>query len=226
MPGHVGVKLIVIIGWLLCLILHEWAHAIVAYYGGDTSVKEKGYLTMNPLKYAHPVTSLLLPLGILFLGGIGLPGGAVYIDHSRLKSRWWDTCVSFAGPAINLATILLIALLFHPAISFIGVSFNTDHLAINALAFLTYILWWAVMLNMLPIPPLDGFQALAPWMPVSFSRTLQRAGWMPMLILFILIMYTPVGRHGARAARFMTELIGADVMVQDRGQAAFFRGFD
>src|SRR6267143_6454520 len=75
---------------ILCIFsvcLHEFGHAIVAYYGGDTSVLEKGYLTFNPLIYTHPVYSLLLPVLFMMLGGIGLPGGAVYIERDRLRSE-------------------------------------------------------------------------------------------------------------------------------------------
>ena len=43
--------IVVIVGWIFSLCLHEFSHAVVAYYGGDTSVKDKGYLTFNPLKY-------------------------------------------------------------------------------------------------------------------------------------------------------------------------------
>jgi len=67
--------LVVIVGWVFSLCLHEFSHALVAYYGGDTSVREKGYLTFNPLKYTHPVYSILMPMIFLLLGGIGLPGG-------------------------------------------------------------------------------------------------------------------------------------------------------
>jgi Zn-dependent protease len=106
----------VIVGWIFSLCLHEFSHAIVAYYGGDTSVKDKGYLTFNPLKYTHPFYSIVLPMIFLLLGGIGLPGGAVYIDTWRLRSRRWQAAVSLAGPAANLvvAIVLAIILAFAP----------------------------------------------------------------------------------------------------------------
>ncbi len=88
--------IVVIVGWIFSLCLHEFSHAVVAYYGGDTSVKDKGYLTFNPLKYTHPVYSIVLPVVFLLLGGIGLPGGAVYIETWRLRSKRWESC-SLAG---------------------------------------------------------------------------------------------------------------------------------
>ncbi|HBB30301.1 MAG TPA: peptidase M50, partial [Cyanobacteria bacterium UBA9273] len=101
--------LFVFLGWIASLCLHEFGHAVVAYWGGDTSVKEKGYLTLNPLKYTDPGLSLLFPTIFLLMGGIALPGGAVYIDRSRLRSRWWDSAVSAAGPLANAAVTLVLA---------------------------------------------------------------------------------------------------------------------
>src|SRR5574342_1062426 len=102
---------IVLFGWIFSLCLHEFSHALVAYLGGDYTVREKGYLTFNPLKYTHPVYSLLLPLLFLAMGGIGLPGGAVYIERHRLRGPRWETAVSLAGPAMNALVAIVIGLL-------------------------------------------------------------------------------------------------------------------
>jgi Zn-dependent protease len=58
----IEIAVFVFLGWILSLCLHEFGHAIAAYYGGDTSVKEKGYLTLNPLKYVDPVLTLIMPI--------------------------------------------------------------------------------------------------------------------------------------------------------------------
>ncbi|HRQ33229.1 MAG TPA: site-2 protease family protein, partial [Anaerolineales bacterium] len=101
---------VVLGGWIFSLCLHEFSHALVAYYGGDWTVREKGYLTFNPLKYTHPVFSLLLPLLFLLMGGIGLPGGAVYIETWRLRNDYWRSAVSLAGPMANVTIAILLAL--------------------------------------------------------------------------------------------------------------------
>src|SRR6188474_2888900 len=102
---------IVLFGWIFSLCLHEFSHAIVAYYGGDYTVKEKGYLTFNPLKYTHPFLSIVLPLLILLMGGIGLPGGAVYIETRLIRSRYWLSAMSLAGPAANGLVAVSLAVL-------------------------------------------------------------------------------------------------------------------
>src|SRR5664279_2990917 len=122
--------IVVLVGWIISLTLHEFSHAMVAYLGGDYTVKDKGYLTFNPLKYTHPVYSLLLPLVFLLLGGIGLPGGAVYIETWRLRSKAWVSAVSLAGPTSNLFLAIVLGLFLHfapvsqegiwPALSFLG----------------------------------------------------------------------------------------------------------
>ena len=83
--------LFVVFGWLLSLCLHEYAHALVGYRGGDYGVIHRGYLQLNPLKYTNAVLSIVLPIVFIIFGGIALPGGAVLIDHHRLRSKRWDT---------------------------------------------------------------------------------------------------------------------------------------
>src|SRR5262249_31347327 len=67
----------VLTGFLISLCLHEFGHAFVAYHCGDTTVGEKGYLTLNPLLYTDVQYSILFPILIMAIGGVGLPGGAV-----------------------------------------------------------------------------------------------------------------------------------------------------
>src|SRR5258705_981919 len=102
---------IVLFGWIFSLCLHKFSHALVAYYGGDYTVREKGYLTFNPLKYTHPVFSIVLPLVFLLLGGIGLPGGAVYIERWRIRNRLWLSAMSLAGALSNLLVCIILAII-------------------------------------------------------------------------------------------------------------------
>ena len=149
--------IVVLVGWIFSLSLHEFAHALVAYYGGDTSVKDKGYLTFNPLKYTHPLYSLALPLLFLFMGGIGLPGGAVYIETWRLRSAKWRSAVSLAGPSANIILVIIIAIIlqFAPA---------TPTPFWAGLGFLAMLQIYAVVLNLIPCRPLTG---LVSWNPIS-----------------------------------------------------------
>ena len=112
-----SVAAFVCIGWIISVCLHEFGHAIVAYWGGDTSVKDKGYLTLNPLKYTDINLSLTLPLIFVLMGGIPLPGAAIYINHHRLRNRWWQSAVSAAGLISSTIFTLLLAALFQPVLA-------------------------------------------------------------------------------------------------------------
>ena len=176
--------IIVLIGWVFSLCLHEFSHALVAYYGGDYTVKDKGYLTFNPLKYTHPVFSLLMPMIFLLMGGIGLPGGAVYIEKWRLKNRNWESAVSLAGPLSNalLALILGLILRFGP-VSASGVW--------PALSFLGLLQVSAVVLNLIPLPPFDGFGILEPHLSMETRIKLAETRGMLSIGVFLVLWYVP-----------------------------------
>src|SRR5512134_3075532 len=138
---------IVLFGWIFSLCLHEFSHALVAYYGGDYTVREKGYLTFNPLRYTDPMFSIFMPLLILFLGGIGLPGGAVYIETWRIRNRYWLSAMALAGPAANVIVAIALAFLLR-------VLPVTTFSLWPGLSFLFVLQIWAILFNLIPIPPL------------------------------------------------------------------------
>jgi Zn-dependent protease len=207
--------LIVVIGWVFSLCLHEFSHALAAYYGGDTTVKDKGYLTFNPLKYTHPVYSLLLPMIFLMMGGIGLPGGAVYIEKWRLRSREWETAVSLAGPFSNalLAIILGLILQLMP-ISASGIW--------PGIAFLAFLQISAVVLNLIPLPPFDGFGALEPFMPMNIRMKLAQTQGMLSWVVLILLWQVPfIGKIFWGLISFLAQLAGIPLQLAGMGMDQF-----
>lgn len=199
--AYAGVCVFVIAGWLVSLSLHEFGHAFTAWRFGDRDVEMRGYLTLNPLKYTHPMLSLGLPLLFIALGGIGLPGGAVYLRTSWLTARQ-KTLVSLAGPAANLvlAVVLLglARLLYDPAR---GVFWA-------AVAFLGFLQVTAFVLNMLPIPGLDGYNALEPHLSADTQRALQPVKQWGFVILLILLVAPALNRWFFGAVYWLTELSG------------------
>jgi Zn-dependent protease len=174
----------VLVGWIFSLCLHEFAHAAVAFLGGDTSVREKGYLTFNPLRYVDPIASLFVPLVFLLLGGIGLPGGAVYIEAHRLRSKWWACAVALAGPAANLAIAGVLVLV-------LSTGAMARNAAAPALAFLALLQVTAVILNLLPVPPLDGYRAIVAFLPQKLRIAFDRWGSVPLFILLLVLWFVP-----------------------------------
>jgi len=178
-----GVVLLVAGGWVASLTLHEFGHAVVAFRGGDHSVAHKGYLSMDVRKYTDPVLSIVLPLVFLIIGGIPLPGGAVWIEHGRLRSRGVQSWVSLAGPLSNLgvgvALTLVVALVPMTSGLVIGLSF---------LALLQIVTF---LLNILPIPGLDGWGAIEPYLsPGAREFGAKARPWAP-LILFAILFAVP-----------------------------------
>jgi len=175
---------VVLAGWVFSLCLHEFSHALVAYWGGDWTVREKGYLTFNPLKYTHPVYSLLLPLLFLVMGGIGLPGGAVYIETWRLRNAYWRSAMSLAGPMANLlvAFVLAIVLTFT---SIASTAFGPG------LAFLAFLQIMAVVLNLIPVPPFDGYGVIEPFLPERIRMQVAQVRGGFIWIVFLVLWFVP-----------------------------------
>jgi tetratricopeptide (TPR) repeat protein/Zn-dependent protease len=174
----------VLLGWIATVCLHEFGHAIVAYYGGDTTVKDKGYLTLNPLKYTDVGYSLVMPVVFLVMGGIALPGAAVYINTTLLRSRAWKSAVSAAGP---LATALVAIALSIP----FQLGWATGGWGWNALALLTTYQVAGLFFNLLPIPSFDGFGIIEPWLPKEVQHITRRWGRYGYLVLLALFWTVP-----------------------------------
>jgi Zn-dependent protease len=208
-----GVVLLVVGGWAVSLCLHEFGHAAVAYRGGDKSVREKGYLTLDIRRYTDLGLSFVLPVFFLLLGGIPLPGGAVWINNWAIRSRATQSMVSLAGPATNLvlgvALTAAVALVPMPT----GLAVGLSCLAlIQVLAF---------VLNILPVPGLDGFGVLEPYLSAETRQLAAKVRpWAP-IVLFLLI----IGLPGVAALFFRLGLgvfgvIGGNVALAASGYDA------
>jgi Zn-dependent protease len=209
-----GTFLMVLGGWGVSLCLHEFGHAFVAFRGGDREVYFKGYLTLDPRKYTDPVFSLLLPLLILAIGGIPLPGGAVFINHYLLRNKRIESMVSLAGPFFNLVlgVLLMISVnVFEP----------TPWLA-AALSYLALLQIFAFVLNILPIPGLDGWGAIEPWLSPQAQRFGAKARpWAPLILFACLLGIPAVGAVFFDLADSVYNVIGGDAGLANAGQYAF-----
>jgi Zn-dependent protease len=150
------VRSIVFGGGLFSMVLHELAHGLVAYRGGDTSMRTRGFLTLNPLKYMDPVFSVAMPMLFLLLGGIPMIGGRTLVASHNLRSKSWDSAVSLAGPATNIAIAFAIGAAFRAGIidPFSATGAGLAYLAVLQLAMGIF--------NLIPVPGFDGYGAIAP----------------------------------------------------------------
>ncbi len=210
----VNVILFVVAGWLVSLCLHEYAHALTAYRSGDLAVADRGYLTLNPLRYTSPVLSIVIPLFFLFVGGFGLPGGAVWIDHTYIRGRWRDSLISLSGPLLNVAFTVLCVLPF---------AFVTDLSGHEtfwaALALLGFLQLTASVLNLVPVPGVDGGNALRPWLPYGWRRGFDLVAPYGMFV-FILLLFNPViGGVFFTFVFGLADLVGLPLGLVDEGRS-------
>jgi len=210
-PIGVWIFALVLVGWIISLCLHEFAHAAVALAGGDTSVRARGYLTLNPLRYVHASTSIIIPVIILAVGGIPLPGGAVLIENHRLETRAWSSLVSFAGPATNL---LVGVVLTFTAKSLPQEYTNGEFVPsglFQALSFLALLQFVTAILNILPIPGFDGFGIIAPYLSAATQRAVApMRGWAPLAVFVILLSFPSATSYLFRPALDLLQQIGGD----------------
>jgi Zn-dependent protease len=184
-----AVFLFVVSGWVVSLCLHEYAHARTALHSGDITVGDKGYLTLNPLKYTHAALSIALPVLFVIMGGIGLPGGAVFIERGRIRGRWRHSLISAAGPLTNVLFAVALMLPFT-----MGAIDSWPHVFLSALAFLAFLQVSAAFLNLLPIPGLDGYGIWEPWLPYSVRRQVEPFAPFGLLATFG-VLYIPAVNH-------------------------------
>jgi Zn-dependent protease len=221
LPALVGplTLLFVTAGWITSVCVHEFGHAVVAYLGGDRSVRASGYLDLNPLRYTNVLLSLVMPVLFLLLGGIGLPGGAVYIDRGALRSRAWDSAVSVAGPVGTALCGLLVAIPFLvPGNA--GWLNATNAGFFGALAFLGFIEAIAFVLNLLPVPGLDGFGIIRPWLPYSLQGLANQYGQLGILAVFAVLWFVaPVSQAFFQSIYQVTGVFGIDPRLIDFGRS-------
>lgn len=171
---------------LVSMILHEMAHAYVAYWLGDSTAKDEGRLSPNPLVHIDPWMSIVVPL-LLFISGGPVFGGAkpVPIDRRNLKGGAWGMAlVAIAGPAMNFLLALVAFLLWH----FTGVDvqggFASDvfvQIVVTNLGFCLF--------NLIPIPPLDGSRVLYAIAPDFIRDFMERMEYTTGLLIVIVVVY-------------------------------------
>ncbi|WP_371567731.1 site-2 protease family protein [Streptomyces canus] len=178
----IAVFLFVTGAWIVSLCLHEYAHARTALHSGDISIGAKGYLTLNPLAYTHALLSIVLPVIFVIMGGIGLPGGAVFIERDRIRGRWRHSLISAAGPLTNvLFAIACTAPFWLDSLDGVPREFR------YALAFLALLQISAAILNFLPVPGLDGYGIIEPWLSHDVKRQIEPFAPFGLLFVFALL---------------------------------------
>lgn len=174
------------------IILHEVSHGVAALAFGDTTAKDAGRLTLNPLRHIDLFGTIILP-AMLALSGLGVFGYAkpVPVNPSKMRHPRDDAVFcSLAGPATNMLLAVLAALwLRHLHPSFLALNGGPWRLRVPfAFGIVNVVL---AVFNLIPIPPIDGSAVVARFMPKSWAsgwNTLSKYG---LLILIGILLLAP-----------------------------------
>jgi Zn-dependent protease len=174
---------------LIAMSFHEAMHAFVAHWLGDTTARDEGRLTLNPLSHIDLMMTVLLPV-VLVIFGLPpiLAAKPVPFNPDRVKyDEFGAALVGLAGPFTNLLLAILgagIIRLVMPDPASFTFDFLLLFMQVNIGLFI---------FNMLPIPPLDGSRVLYAFAPEPLQNVMRQIEMLGILpILFLLLLLLPV----------------------------------
>jgi Zn-dependent protease len=143
-------------GIIIGLTVHEFCHAWVAHWCGDSTSKDQGRVTLNPLKHIDPLGFIML----IFAGfGWAKP---VEFNEQNLRNPKYDVIkIALAGPLSNAVIAIILSVLFSIYFSILPVSQNhVLQIISEVFLYAIYINWGLFIFNLIPLPPLDGSHLL------------------------------------------------------------------
>jgi len=191
---HMDLLLIVPV-LLFSVVVHEVAHAWQALREGDTTARDLGRLTLNPIPHLDPVGSFLVPLVLHFLPGDFLFGWAkpVPVNPRNYRNyRAGDIRVSLAGIVANLGLVVVCALALAVMTALQGPPYGSFGSSI--ITILTYGIFINLILayfNLIPIPPLDGSHVLYHLLPPAAGARYRALGRYGVTVLFLTVVLFP-----------------------------------
>lgn len=180
--------------WIIGLCFHEFSHALTSYIYGDNSIIAKGYLTLNPFLFSDARSSIIFPIIILLIGGLPLPGGAVYLRHDLLKTRTHIALTYLAGPSANIIFGIVLCLLA------LAIPEGANYLNLKgAIVLSAFLQFYSAIFNLLPVPSFDGFGAISVFLPPEMQIQAQKFGAIVFALIIIAIfafpsVFTPLAR--------------------------------
>jgi len=174
-------------GIIVGLAFHEFAHAYSAYRLGDYTPKVQGRVTLNPVRHMDPIGLLC----IIFIGfGWGKP---VMVNPMNFRSRRRDEIiVSLAGVATNFTLAIVFTIVYAIFVKSAGMFIMTTTMGYTILMIIIYAIRINLVLmifNLIPVPPLDGFNVLAEILHIKHTEIYWKMYQNGMWILMILIIF-------------------------------------
>lgn len=177
-------------------VVHEYAHAWTAERLGDSTAKDAGRLTLNPLKHLDLFGTVLVPLfSLAFLNIFIGWAKPVPIDTRALRGRFGELLVAAAGPAANvlLAVFLGLAVRFVSSaqLAAAGLSGSSGAVMLFVFALASYINFFIALFNLIPLAPLDGSHILPQFLPAAAQEFLSRSLVGMLLAVFVAMALIP-----------------------------------
>jgi Zn-dependent protease len=178
---------------IFAITVHEAAHGFAARFFGDMTADRAGRITLNPIKHIDPIGTILVPALTLLVGGI-LFGWAkpVPVDFTRLRNPKRDMLwVAAAGPASNFMMALFWALMIKLSVTLPNVYSEPMALMGQAGVLINVVL---MVLNLLPLPPLDGGRIAVSLLPNHMAYKYAQVERYGLIILIVLLATGILGR--------------------------------
>jgi len=195
---------------LFAITLHEAAHGWVAYKLGDPTAKSLGRISVNPIKHVDPMGTVVVPIFLATLSGFVMGWAKpVPVEPRYFKSPMLDMAlVAVAGPVSNFFMACFWALFIVTSTQFLSPSSTLSFLADMGEKGI-YINIILMVLNLLPIPPLDGGRVLAGVLPPSLAMPFMRLERFGMVIILVLLISGILGKIMWPIVLHFVKLIGA-----------------
>jgi len=183
---------------LMSVVVHEVAHAQVAFWEGDDTASKLGRITLNPISHLDLMGSLIVPLMLFLLPGVHFLFGwakPVPINPRKFRDqKWGDIRVSLAGIAANLIlavlSLLVLVVVLRAQMWFSGPVAILSVLG-QAASFALYINLILAVFNLIPLPPLDGSHVLFHLLPPNLGVRYREMGRYGVGIMMLLIFFLP-----------------------------------